>query len=38
MDEVPSSVRKKLEGNEEAMFLYRELTRLNTECCTDVGD
>ncbi|HJB65052.1 MAG TPA: DNA polymerase I [Candidatus Mailhella merdavium] len=37
MDEVPSSVRKKLEGNEEAMFLYRELTRLNTECCTDVG-
>ena len=33
MAEVPPSVRKKLEGNEEAMFLYRELTRLHTDCC-----
>lgn len=34
MAEVPPSIRKKLEGNEEAMFLYRELTRLHTDCCT----
>ncbi len=33
MAEVPPAVRKKLEGNEEAMFLYRELTRLHTDCC-----
>lgn len=33
MAEVPPSIRKKLEGNEEAMFLYRELTRLHTDCC-----
>ncbi len=32
-DNVPPSIRKKLEGNEEAMFLYRELTRLHTDCC-----
>ncbi len=37
MSEVPPAVRKKLEGNEEAMFLYRELTRLNTACCADVS-
>lgn len=35
MAEVPPSIRKKLEGNEEAMFLYRELTRLHTDCCTE---
>lgn len=35
MTEVPPSIRKKLEGNEEAMFLYRELTRLHTDCCTE---
>ena len=34
MAEVPPTIRKKLEGNEEAMFLYRELTRLHTDCCT----
>ena len=33
MAEVPPTIRKKLEGNEEAMFLYRELTRLHTDCC-----
>ncbi len=33
MSEVPPSIRKKLEGNEEAMFLYRELTKLHTDCC-----
>jgi len=33
MAEVPPSIRKKLEGNEDAMFLYRELTRLHTDCC-----
>lgn len=36
MDEVPPAVRKKLAGNEEAMFLYRELTRLKTSCCAEV--
>ena len=35
MAEVPPSIRKKLEGNEEAMFLYRELTRLHTDCCEE---
>jgi DNA polymerase-1 len=34
MAEVPPTIRKKLEGNEEAMFLYRQLTRLHTDCCT----
>ena len=34
MAEVPPAIRKKLEGNEEAMFLYRELTRLHTDCCS----
>ncbi len=34
MAEVPPSIRKKLEGSEEAMFLYRELTRLRTDCCS----
>ena len=34
MAEVPPTIRKKLEGNEEAMFLYRELTRLHTDCCS----
>ena len=38
MAEVPPSIRKKLEGNEEAMFLYRELTRLHTDCCTEALD
>lgn len=33
MADVPPSVRRKLEGNEEAMFLYRDLTRLHTDCC-----
>ena len=33
MAEVPPTIRKKLEGNEEAMFLYRQLTRLHTDCC-----
>ena len=37
MAEVPPAVRRKLEGNEEAMFLYRELTRLNTSCCAGVS-
>ncbi len=31
--EVPLPIRKKLEGNIDAMFLYRELTRLHTDCC-----
>ncbi|WP_295637575.1 DNA polymerase I [uncultured Mailhella sp.] len=35
MAEVPPSIRKKLEGNEDAMFLYRELTRLHTDCCAE---
>jgi len=34
MAEVPPAIRKKLEGSEEAMFLYRELTRLHTNCCS----
>ncbi|MBQ5727989.1 MAG: DNA polymerase I, partial [Mailhella sp.] len=34
MAEVPPTIRKKLEGNEDAMFLYRELTRLHTDCCS----
>jgi DNA polymerase-1 len=33
MDQVPPAVRKKLAGSEEAMFLYRELTRLRTDLC-----
>ena len=33
MDQVPSAVRKKLAGSEEAMFLYRDLTRLRTGFC-----
>lgn len=38
MAEVPPAIRKKLEGNEDAMFLYRELTRLHTDCCTEPLD
>ncbi|MBQ4616550.1 MAG: DNA polymerase I [Mailhella sp.] len=39
MAEVPPTIRKKLEGSEDAMFLYRELTRLHTDCCTlPLGD
>ncbi|MBQ4076525.1 MAG: DNA polymerase I [Mailhella sp.] len=34
MADVPPAIRKKLEGNEDAMFLYRELTRLHTDCCS----
>lgn len=34
MAEVPPAIRRKLEGNEEVMFLYRELTRLHTDCCS----
>ena len=34
MAEVPPTIRKKLEGNEDAMFLYRELTRLHKDCCS----
>ena len=34
MADVPPTIRKKLEGNEDAMFLYRELTRLHTDCCS----
>ncbi len=33
MDEVPPAIRKKLAGSEEAMFVYRRLTRLHTDCC-----
>ncbi len=35
-DQVPLSVRKKLEGNLEAMFLYRRLTTLDTGSCAGV--
>ncbi len=31
--ELPPPIRKKLEGNLEAMFVYRELTRLRDNCC-----
>lgn len=33
IDAVPPSVRKKLQGSEDAVFLYRSLTRLHTDCC-----
>lgn len=35
-DQVPLPVRKKLEGNLEAMFLYRRLTTLDIRCCAGV--
>jgi len=35
LSEVPPSIRKKLEGSVDAMFLYRELTRLHTDCCSE---
>lgn len=35
-DRVPLSIRKKLEGNLEAMFLYRRLTTLDLNCCRGV--
>ncbi len=37
MAELPESFRKKLEGRVEDVFLYRELTRLRTDCCPDLG-
>lgn len=36
IDQVPASVKKKLEGNLEAMFLYRRLTTLDITCCAGV--
>ena len=38
MEEAPQAVRKKLAGSEKAMFLYRELTRLRTGCCSKAMD
>ena len=38
MAQVPPAIRKKLEGNEDAMFLYRDLTRLRTDCCAETLD
>lgn len=34
LGEVPPPIRKKLEGSVDAMFVYRELTRLHTNCCS----
>ncbi len=31
---LPAPIKKKLDGNLEAMFLYRKLTTLNTSCCS----
>ncbi len=36
-EELPSAIHKKMTGHEEAVFLYRELTRLKTDCCTEVN-
>ncbi len=38
VDETPPAVRKKLDGNLEAMFLYRRLTTLSTDCCAHISD
>lgn len=32
-DSLPPAVKKKMDGNLEAMYLYRRLTTLNTSCC-----
>lgn len=37
MAAVPPALRKKLEGNEEKALLSRELTRLKTNMCAEVG-
>lgn len=34
---LPESFRKKLAGRMDDVFLYRELTRLKTGCCADLG-
>jgi len=36
-DDLPLPVKKKMEGNLDAMFLYRKLTTLNTEQCLDIS-
>lgn len=33
-ENLPAPVKKKMDGNLDAMFLYRQLTTLNTGCCT----
>lgn len=35
---VPPKIRAKLDGQRENAFLYRELTRLQVDACTDVSD
>lgn len=33
-ENLPAPVKKKMDGNLDAMFLYRQLTTLNSSCCT----
>lgn len=33
-ENLPPAVKKKMDGNLEAMYLYRKLTTLNTACCS----
>ena len=32
-EDLPAPIKKKMEGSLDAMFLYRKLTTLNTDCC-----
>ncbi len=32
-EDLPAPIKKKMEGNLDAMFLYRKLTTLHTDCC-----
>lgn len=36
-ENLPAAIKKKMDGNLDAMFLYRQLTRLNTDCCQQLG-
>lgn len=35
-EELPPKIKEKFADNIDAMFLYRELTKLNTECCAHI--
>lgn len=32
-ENLPAAIKKKMDGNLDAMFLYRKLTTLHTDCC-----
>lgn len=36
-ENLPAAIKKKMDGNLDAMFLYRQLTRLHTDCCQQLS-